>query len=73
MIMKPETQKTNGNNNNVSKKKLSKPAASVTFSPKLRETLPMNENDNYCNETTGVDQLDEETRLANLAKLKQKG
>lgn len=73
MIMKPETQKTNGNNNNVSKKKLSKPAASVTFSPKLRETLPMNENDNYSNETTGVDQLDEETRLANLAKLKQKG
>merc|ERR1712179_262894 len=73
MIMKPETQKTNGNNNNVSKKKLSKPAVSVTFSPKLRETLPMNENDKYSNETTGVDQLDEETRLANLAKLKQKG
>jgi len=73
MIVKPETQGTNSNNNNLAKKKTSKPSASVTFSPKLRETLPSNENGSHSNGTTEVHTLDEETRLANLVKLTQKG
>jgi len=73
MIVKPETQGTNSNNNNLAKKKTSKPTASVTFSPKLRETLPSNENGSHLNGTTEVHTLDEETRLANLVKLTQKG
>jgi hypothetical protein len=69
MTIKPDTPSTNSNNNNVAKKKGSKAAASVTFSPKVRETIPLNENGSISDEGSENGVLNEDTRLANLAKL----
>ena len=69
MIVKPETQGTNSNNNNVTKKKGTKAAASVTFSPKVGEAINLNENGSNSDENSENGVLDEDTRLANLAKL----
>lgn len=69
MTIKPDTPSTTSNNNNVAKKKGSKAAASVTFSPKVRETIPLNENGSISDEGSENGVLNEDTRLANLAKL----
>ena len=69
MIVKPETAGKTSNNNNVSKKKSGKPTGSVTFSPKVRESIPLNDNGRGSDENSDNAELNEETRLANLAKL----
>ena len=69
MIVKPDAPGKNSNNNNVTKKKGGKVAASVTFSPKVRETIPLNENGSISDENSENGVIDEDTRLANLAKL----
>ena len=68
MIVNPGTQGKNSNNNNVAtKKKGSKVPGSVSFSPKLRETIPMKENSDNSNESTDQNaDIDVETRMANL-------
>ena len=75
MIITPGTQGKNPNNNNVAtKKKSAKAQGSVTFSPKLRETIDLKENNGNSNESTdNNDELDIETRLANLAARGKKG
>jgi len=68
MIVKADNAGTN--NNTVStKKKAAKNSASVTFSPKVRETVIANENGNSTNESDDSGELDEKTIQANLAKL----
>ena len=73
MIVNPGTQGKNSNNNNVAlKKKSAKNQGSVSFSPKIRETITVNENDIINENTDKNDELNEETRLANLAKMGNK-
>ena len=69
MIVKPNAQTTSSDNNNVAggKKKASKPPASVTFSPKVGERN-VSEVGNSNENKENVD-LDEETRMANMARL----
>ena len=68
MIVKPNAQTTSSDNNNVAgKKKASKPSASVTFSPKVGEPS-VSEVGNSNENKENVD-LDEETRMANMARL----
>ena len=66
MIVKSDTSGTN--NNTVQSKKKSKTATSVTFSPKVRETVLI-ENGNNTNESDDNGELDEKTIQANLAKM----
>ena len=68
MIVKADNAGTN-NNTVSSKKKAAKNSASVTFSPKVRETVIANENGNSTNESDDSGELDEKTIQANLAKL----
>jgi len=67
MIVKTDTSSTN--NNTVQTKKKSKATPSVTFSPKVRETIAMNDSGNNTNESDDSGELDEKTIQANLAKM----
>jgi len=69
MIEKPDATGTN-NNLVPSKKKGQK--SSVSFSPKIRETVAVNENGNITNESDDSRELDEASRQANLAKMMSK-
>jgi len=66
MIVKSDTSGTN--NNTLQSKRKSKTATSVTFSPKVRETVLI-ENGNNTNESDDSGELDEKTIQANLARM----
>merc|ERR1719322_2061072 len=67
MIVKTDTSSTN--NNTLQTKKKSKATPSVTFSPKVRETIAMNDSGNNTNESDDSGELDKKTIQANLAKM----
>ena len=66
MMEKPDAS---GTNNNIAPTKKKGPKSSVSFSPKVRETVAVNENVNNTNESDDSGELDEVKRQANLAKM----
>ena len=69
MIEKPDAT---GTNNNLAPSKKKGQKSSVSFSPKIRETVAVNENGNITNESDDSRELDEASRQANLAKMMSK-